>query len=184
MAYWNEKRMKDLTSYIIEKLIINKDSRISHWFKPGDKICFVSLHEPGNYRREGCPVEVLIHFPMTVEDINTQEQKITYYTDDNRKLEHNYTKINKYGFAEDTTDKWETEIILNKEDTLSLLKELYKSLKRMTLDVLTNKYFEDIHKLDFTYWNKEIRFTTIISSSVVNLNRKIITDLINAYEAD
>lgn len=184
MAYWNEKRMKDLTSYITEKLIINKDSRISHWFKPGDKICFASLHEPGNYRREGCPVEVLIHFPVTVEEINTQEKKITYYTNDNRKLEHNYTKINKYDFAEDTTDKWETTIILNKEDTLSLLKELYKSLKRMTLDVLINKYFEDIHKLDFKYWNKEVRFTTIISSCVVNLNRKIITDLINAYEAD
>ena len=184
MAYWNEKRMKDLTSYITEKLIINKDSKISRLFKRGDKICFVNLQQPGNYRREGCPVEVMIHFPMTVEEINTQEKKITYYNDDNRKLEHYYTKINKYDFVEDTTDKWETRIILNKEDTLSLLKELYKSLKRMTLDVLTNKYFEDIHKLDFTYWNKEVRFTTVISSCVVNLNRKVITDLINAYEAN
>ena len=185
MAYWNEKRMKDLTSYITEKLIINKDSKISHLFKRGDKICFVWLRQPGNYRRrEGCPAEVLIHFPITVEEINTQEKKITYYINDNRKLEFNYTKINKYGFAEDTNDKWKTTIILNKEDTISLLKELYKSLKRITLDVLTNKYFEDIHKLDFKYWNKEIRFTTIIGSSIIDLNRKVITDLINAYKAD
>ena len=178
--------MNNLSQYIIEKLRINKDTKMvsSLNLKKGDKICFTSIREPGNYRSEGCPVEVLIHFPMTVEEINTQEKKITYYTDDNRKLEHNYTKINKYDFVEDTTDKWETTIILNKEDTLSLLRELYKSLKRMTLDVLTDKYFEDIHKLDFTYWNKEIRFMTIVGSSVENLNRKVITDLINAYEAD
>ena len=176
--------MKGLTSYITEKLKINKDSKIPQLFKRGDKICFVSLHEPGNYRRDGSPAEVLIHFPMTVEELNTQEKKIIYYTGDNKKLERTYNKINKYGFVENNTNSWETNIILNKEDALSLLRELYKSLKRTTLDVLTNKYFEDIHKLDFTYWNKEIRFTTSISSSIVNLDRKVITDLINAYEAD
>jgi len=176
--------MNNLSQYIIEKLRINKDTKMFSSLKKGDKICFISLREPGNYRKEGCPVEVLIHFPMTVEEVNTEEKKITYYTDDNRKLECNYTKINKYDFVEDTTDKWETTIILNKEDILPLLKELYKSLKRITLDFLTNKYFEDIHTLDFKYWNKEIRFMTIVGSSVVNLNRKVITDLINAYEAD
>jgi len=184
MAYWNEKRMKDLTSYINEKLIINKDSKISHWFKKGDKICFIRLDEPGNYRREGCPVEVMVHFPMTVDEIDEKEKHITYYTEDNRKLEHNYTKVNKYDFAEDNTNNYNTTIIVNKTDAITFLQELYKSLKRMTLDVLTNKYFEDIHKLDFKYWNKEIKFTTVIGSSVVSLNRKVITDLINAYEAD
>ena len=58
------------------------------------------------------------------------------------------------------------------------------SMKKYTEEQLVDKYFEDIHKLDFTYWNKEIRFTTSISSSIVNLDRKVITDLINAYEAD
>ena len=119
-----------------------------------------------------------------VEEPNIPAKKIIYYTGDNKKLERTYNKINKYGFVENNTNSWETNIILNKEDALSLLRELYKSLKRTTLDVLTNKYFEDIHKLDFTYWNKEIRFTTSIHSSIVNLDRKVITDLINAYEAD
>ena len=176
--------MKGLTSYITEKLKINKVSKIPQLFKHGDKICFVRLDEPGNYRIDGAPAEILINFPMTVEELNTKEKKIIYYTGNNKRLERNYTKINKYGFAENNTNSWETTIILNKEDALSLLKELYKSLKRTTLDVLTNKYFEDIHKLDFTYWNKEIRFTTSIHSSIVNLDRKVITDLINAYEAD
>ena len=54
----------------------------------------------------------------------------------------------------------------------------------MTLDILKNKYFEDIDSLDFTYWNKEIRFTTVINGCVVDLNRKIIQDLIDQYEAD
>ncbi len=176
--------MNNLKEYIIEKLKLNKDIKTEHEIIPGDKICLIDLREPGNYRREGCPVEVLIHPPIIVDEINTQEKKIIFYTDDNRKLEHNYTKINKYDFVEDNTDKWKTTIILNKEDTLSFLKELYKSTKRMTLDILTNKYFENIDKLDFKYWNKEIRFTTITGPCIADLNRKVITDLINAYEAD
>ena len=110
--------MKGLTSYITEKLKINKDSKIPQLFKRGDKICFVSLHEPGNYRRDGSPAEVLIHFPMTVEELNTQEKKIIYYTGDNKKLERTYNKINKYGFVENNTNSWETNIILHKEDAL------------------------------------------------------------------
>lgn len=176
--------MNNLKEYIIEKLKLNRDIKTENEIKPGDKICFINLTQPGNYRRDGCPVEVLIHFPVTVDKINTQEKKITYYTDYNRKLEHNYTQINKYGFLEDNTDKWKTTIILNKDDAVPFLKELYKSLKRMTLDILTNKYFENIDKLDFKYWNKEIRFTTITGPCITDLNRKVITDLINAYEAD
>ena len=67
---------------------------------------------------------------MTVEELNTQEKKIIYYTGDNKKLERTYNKINKYGFVENNTNSWETNIILNKEDALSLLRELYKSLKK------------------------------------------------------
>ena len=163
--------MKGLTSYITEKLKINKDSKIPQLFKRGDKICFVSLHEPGNYRRDGSPAEVLIHFPMTVEELNTQEKKIIYYTGDNKKLECTYNKINKYGFVENNTNSWETNIILNKEDALSLLRELYKSLKRTTLDVLTNKYFEDIHKLE-EFSNKNI-LGLIFSIRCIKLKTKL-----------
>ena len=176
--------MNNLKEYIIEKLKFNKDIKAEHEIIPGDKICLIDLRQPGNYRREGCPVEVLIHPPIIVDEINTQEKKIIFYTDDNRKLEHNYTKINKYDFVEDSTENYKTVIVLNAENAASLLKELYKSTKRITLDVLKDKYFEDISKLDFKYWNKEVRFTTITGPCITDLNRKVITDLINAYETD
>ena len=176
--------MNNLKEYIIEKLKLNRDIKTENEIKPGDKICFIDLSQPGNYRSSGLPVEVLIHFPMTVKEINEKEKKIKYYTSHDRELEASYSKINEYGFIEDNTENYKTVIVLNAEDAVSLLKELYKSTKRITLDVLKDKYFEDISKLDFKYWNNGIRFYTIISSCAVDLNRKIIQRLIDSYETD
>ena len=175
--------MNNLKEYIIEKLKLNKDIKVEHEIIPGDKICLINLNQPGNYRREGCPVEVLIHSPMIVEKIDEKNKKI-YYIYRDKNLETEFTKINEYGFIEDNTENYITVIVLNKDDAVSFLKELYKSTKRMTLDILTSKYFEDISKLDFKYWNNEIRFYTIINSCAVNLNRKIIQGLIDEYEND
>ena len=130
--------MINLNTYILEKLRINKNlSGFGHTdLKPGDKVCFINLTKPGNYRREGCPVEVLVHDPMIIDEFNDAEHKITYYTPDKRKLETDYTEINKYGFIQDSSKNYCREIILNSSDTVSLLNELYKSTKRVTLDIL------------------------------------------------
>jgi hypothetical protein len=175
--------MNNLSTYIIEKLHLDKHIK-NTYLNEKDKVCFINLTQPGSYRREGCPVEVVVHDPMIIDEFNDAEHKITYYTPDKRKLETNYTEINKHGFIQDSSKNYCREIILNSEDAISLLKELYKSTKRVTLDILKDKYFEDIDSLDFKYWNKEIRFYTIISGCAVNLNRKIIQDLIDQYEAD
>ena len=175
--------MNNLSTYIIEKLHLDKHIK-NTYLNEKDKVCFIHLTKPGNYRREGCPVEVDIHRPMIIDEFDDVEHKITYYTPDKRKLESEYTKINKYGFLQDNSRDYCIDIILNTEEAIAFLKELYKSTKRMTLDILKNKYFEDIDSLDFTYWNKEIRFTTVINGCVVDLNRKIIQDLIDQYEAD
>ena len=177
--------MKTIATYIVEKLKINKDTKIEyHLPVKGDKICFLTMKQPGNWRREGCPLEIMVHNPMTVEEIDTKNKKITYYTSDHRKISNSFTMVNKYGFMEDDSNSYDRDVILNKEETISLLKELYKSTKRITLDFFTNKYFENIEGLDFKYWNNEIRFITTISSCAVDLNRKIITSLIEQYEKD
>ena len=86
MAYWNEKRMKDLTLYIIEKLKINKDSKWSGKINPGDEISILSLYFNNSWDNK---IELRIHRPFKVKEIN--DNKLMYISPYNSKeIEHEY----------------------------------------------------------------------------------------------
>ena len=174
--------MKQIYNYIIEKLHLNKNINVKY-FKEDDEVCFVSINQPGNYRREGCPIEIIIHHPFRIENFDEDKNILLYSIEDNKpNLELDNAKVNKYHFIEDNTDKYCRTIVLDKKSAVLFLKELYKSTKKITLEYLKNNYVEDIKTFDFKYWNNEIRFCTIIGSVVINLNRKIIQNLIEEYE--
>lgn len=117
--------MKEINSYIIEKLRINKDSKYEYSIKPNDKILFVHIQKRHVKKGDSFIDEIEVYYDIyTCNKID--DKKFEFKTDWGHEQEEGYI-INDKGYIELNTYHNEIAICFSAKEGISFLKDTLKN---------------------------------------------------------
>ena len=174
--------MINLNTYIIEKLKINKETKIVHPINPGDIVGVFSLYHSNEDSKE---LELNLHEPFKVikSDNNSLEYEVDSYYQGNKNVRKVSQKVypNHKGFIQNDVDNnYSRSIYLERKDAIEFLKKL---LKRNIDNVdLVHEYFDRIDCFDFNKFPivvRDCRFGVLTT-----IRTKGIKEILSLYEED
>ena len=176
--------MINLNTYILEKLKINKNTKVVHSINDGDTIGVFSIYRSNKDSKE---LELTVHEPFKVTKVNDDslEYEVNVSYNGNKSVRKVSQDIypNSKGFIQDTDhlkNDYHRSIYLEKKDAIDFLKKL---LKRNIDNVdLVHEYFSHLDCFDFNKLPMVVRDCR--HGVIITIRTKGIKEILSLYEED